>query len=114
VRLICDDIARAISTVNQHLVVMQRQPFGLLVGGHTSSSSNPILAEKFSCARAQVVSDFIREALQRIDPEAEMLRPTTIRFHGYGSTRPLPGFDDGGNHPENRRVEVSLLFDSID
>ena len=28
---------------------------------------------------------------------------------GRGGTRRLAGFDDGGNHPENRRVAVRFL-----
>ena len=32
-----------------------------------------------------------------------------ISHRGYGSTNPLPEFDDGKNHPENRRVEMRLL-----
>ena len=32
-----------------------------------------------------------------------------IQPRGYGSTVPLPGFDDGGNYVENRRVEMRLL-----
>lgn len=32
-----------------------------------------------------------------------------IQNRGYGSTVPLPGFDDGGNYVENRRVEMRLI-----
>ena len=32
-----------------------------------------------------------------------------IQHRGYGSTRPLPEYADGGNHEENRRVEMRLL-----
>jgi hypothetical protein len=27
----------------------------------------------------------------------------------FGSSRPLPNFADGKNHPENRRVELKVL-----
>ena len=27
----------------------------------------------------------------------------------YGASQPPPGFDDGGNHVQNRRAEISLL-----
>jgi hypothetical protein len=32
-----------------------------------------------------------------------------IRAWGYGSRKRLPGFDDGGNYKENRRVEVRII-----
>ena len=32
-----------------------------------------------------------------------------IQHRGYGSTQPLPEYADGGNHEENRRVEMRLL-----
>ena len=61
------------------------------------------------CWCAQVVADLISEALRRENPERELARPTAIIAKGFGSTRKLSGFDDGQNHPENRRVEVSIL-----
>jgi len=33
----------------------------------------------------------------------------TAQAVGHGANRPLPGYDDGKNHPENRRVEFRLL-----
>ena len=32
-----------------------------------------------------------------------------VSSRGHGFTKPLPAFADGGNHPENRRVEMRLL-----
>lgn len=33
----------------------------------------------------------------------------TVQAMGHGATRPLPGYDDGKPHPENRRIEFRLL-----
>ena len=44
-----------------------------------------------------------------LQPAVEARQPTVVQARGYGAARRLPGFDDGANHPENRRVEVSLL-----
>ena len=34
----------------------------------------------------------------------------TAQAMGHGAMRPLPGYNDGKNHPENRRVEFRLLI----
>ena len=61
-----------------------------------------------------------QEAIAVADPDKKgaHLWPDQVRWfpdielvthRGYGCTQPLPGFDDGQNHPENRRVMVRLL-----
>ena len=51
--------------------------------------------------------------VEEIKAEGRATMPTggLIRSVGYGATRRLPGFDDGGNYKENRRVEIGLLVE---
>ena len=45
----------------------------------------------------------------KVNGHAKMPSGGVIRAWGYGSRKRLPGFDDGGNYKENRRVEVRLI-----
>jgi len=110
VNKMCNEVAVVLGIFNDKLREMRRRPFGLLVGGHTSATlHSQEKSERLSLERAQIVADGIRRALVDVDPERERGTPTVIVAKGFGSSRPLPNFADGKNHPENRRVELKVL-----
>jgi hypothetical protein len=125
VHKICGEIAEVLVVVNALLAEQGFTPFGLNVGGHTSVETNT--SKELSFNRAKMVSLRIAEELAARDssynPTIEEIRATgcaqlplggRIVSQGYGSTQRLPGFDDGKNHKENRRVEIRLLVDQDD
>jgi len=61
------------------------------------------LAEKGGPSFNQFVEDV------RANGRGTMPSGAVIKSQGLGCTRKLPGFDDGGNHKENRRVEIHLI-----
>ena len=120
------------------------EPFGLVIGGHTSHDS--ATSVETSLSRAKAVSVLIAEGLSKVlsshgnvyaihttglspvcgrscaqigtypglvdaiaaTGTATIPAGSRIVSIGYGASRRLPGFEDGGNYKENRRVEVRL------
>ena len=117
---ICKDVATALSICNNLLTEMRLAPLGLAVEGHTSASIHGHEESlNISTARAKQCKRSICAHLEDMvegasDDEGSTMawgKPvyTLVTHRGYGSTRPKPEFEDGGNHPENRRVEMRLL-----
>ena len=118
----CAEIALTLSTCNRILTEMHLIPFGLLVEGHTSDSPHGLeVSLDISQERAAAFAGHIAEKLTAYGAPANVaieVRATgsgklpsgaLLMAKGYGSMRRLPGFDDGGNYHENRRVEIKLL-----
>jgi hypothetical protein len=93
----CAEIATVITKCNQLLIEKSFEPLGLEVGGHTSASVDA--GWQCSQDRADMVAKIIKDNLHNASD-------AVISAKGYSSTQPLPGFDDGQNHAENRRVEI--------
>jgi len=113
---ICEEVAIALQICNDLLVEHGLPSLALCVEGHTSAlihTADESLT--ISTLRAKRCETSIKEhvrARQGTHKEDQMWgQPldAMIIHAGYGSTQPLPGFDDGGNHEENRRVEMRLL-----
>ena len=124
VRQICSESAQALVCCNKLLVAKGFRPFGLEVGGHTSMNSET--SQRTSLERAKAVATLVAEELGIIlkDGSCKKLIAAVsstgsgalpwagghLVSVGYGATRKLPGYDDeGGNHKENRRVEIRVL-----
>ena len=119
-RKICREIAQVFVVVSRLLVQEGLPPLGLSVDGHTSAETS--VSQKLSFNQAKLVSVVIAEELAARDSSyrrtlseirttgcVELPLGGRIDSHGYGSTRPLPEFDDGQIHDANGRVEVRLL-----
>jgi len=122
VRTICKEIGQALIVVNKLLVSKNCVPFGLKVAGHTSMETETSM--ETSKKRARAVSQLITEELDQLvggnkcAAVIAQVRETgngtlpsgaQIVSVGFGATRKLPEYDDGKNHPQNRRVEVEVL-----
>jgi len=123
VRRICKEAAQALLVCNRLLVRKGFEPFGLSVRGHTSMQSET--SQSTSFARAQLVATLLAEELGLLvnDGSCETLVASVAETgkgnlpgggllvsEGHGATQPLPGFDDGKNYKENRRVEIAILL----
>ena len=117
---ICSEVATTLRVCNDMLAEMNRAPLGLAVEGHTSASIHGHTESlRISSLRANQCGKSIRKHLvEKGDGEADETGAALgwglpidglVTQRGCGSTMPLPGFDDGGNHTENRRVEMRLL-----
>jgi hypothetical protein len=119
-RKVCREIAEVFVVVTRLLAQEGLPPLGLNVEGHTSVETS--VSQKLSFNQAKLVSTVIAEELTARDSNYRRIlseiRTTgcanlplggRIDSRGYGSTRPLPGFDDGRNHKVNGRVEIRLL-----
>eukprot|EP00966_Prymnesium_polylepis_P165051 3816282-Prymnesium_polylepis.1 len=99
-------------------------PFGVQIEGHTSDSpKGQEVSFTISKQRATVFASRIAEKMTEhglASSAADEVRDrgftqtpegtTIVKAVGWGSTRRLPGYDDGGNYSENRRVEIKLLL----
>ena len=118
--LICSEVATCLRICNNMLMEMKLAPLGLAVEGHTSASIHGHTESlRISSLRADQCGKSTRaHVADQGDGETDAIGAPLawgkqidglITQRGYGSTQPLPGFDDGGNYPENRRVEMRLL-----
>lgn len=116
-KTICDEIAIAIEIVNDLLSTNDLAAFGLQLEGHTSASIHGQAESlNISTLRAKQCERAVKRYLtaKASKHRGEFKRwghalSLLIAHRGWGDTRPLPGFDDGGNYVENRRVEVNLI-----
>jgi len=118
VQQVCNETAVAIHVCNQVLQAHDFKTFGLLVEGHTSGkwslvqdvdvTDNP--GYEISVNRAKAVCAILNEEISKVAPTYQLQDQVQVESKGYGCMQPLKGFDDGGNHEENRRVEIHLLF----
>ena len=112
---ICRDVAGAFFLLNERLHRAGKEPFLLKVEGHTSWSwKGHEESIRISTLRARKCRRTILRHLSVLaGPYHEQLwnvpRSELIYYCGCGATRPIPEFDDGQNHPENRRVEMCLV-----
>ena len=112
----------ALQICNDLLFAKKLSPFGIVVEGHTSLS---IHGEEKSVTISQSRAKRCAESLVRhlkaapwaarpdhgtTDPDIIWGVHVTelISSTGHGASKPLPGFDDGGNYEQNRRVEMRL------
>ena len=100
---ICQEIGQILMVTNHSLEAMKFKPFFLEIGGHTSGGSNSSSGEKISLLRARAVRKLVVKELEKKGSRAE------VEAKGYGSSMKLPGYDDGGNYEQNRRVEIKLV-----
>ena len=113
-KAVCADVGTALQVCNDLLIEKGLAPLGLVVEGHTSASlQGDAESERISGLRAQQCEKCITEALRATNVGKEivwgMSVANAVSFKGYGSKVRLPGFDDGGNYAENRRVEMRLV-----
>jgi hypothetical protein len=102
---IVDEAAIAIATVNKQLKERGLKQVGLSIEGHSSGGSgDTVLAKQTSLLRAKSTRDTLTAAF------ASLENPAPVESHGFGSERPLEGFNDGGNYIENRRVEFRITM----
>ena len=117
---ICSEVAVALRICNDLLAEMKIAPLGLAVEGHTSASIHGHAESlRISSLRAQQCCKSVRaHVIEQGNGVTDEVGATLgwglpvdglITQRGYGSTQPLPSFADGGNHSENRRVEMRLL-----
>jgi len=125
---IINEVAKAINLVNNLLASQHLHPFSILIGGHTSADTKG--SERASLSRAVAAAALLAEHLAELAPrqykgtaqqiredgkegrkiEAEAPNGSAIRARGFGASQRLPGFDDGKNYEQNRRVEVKLTL----
>lgn len=120
----CKEVAIALSTCNQILKARGYASVGLSIEGHTSEDLGN--ASVNSLLRSRTTMKAIGKALRDIEgKESGLLRKSAagllrlgrgrqvghpiLNAVGHGSTKRLPGFDDGGNYAENRRVELLII-----
>ena len=113
---ICHEAVRCLVVCNEILAERGLEPCQLDVQGHTSASIHGADESlSISTKRATRCSDRMRQEMREVCPElSEEHLEDQIWPNGFGNTRPLPGFDDGGGHrlsgyEENRRVELHLV-----
>ena len=120
----CKEVAIALSTCNQILKARGYASVGLSIEGHTSEDLGS--AKKNSLLRSRTTMKAVGKALRDIEgKKSGLLRKSAagllrlgrgnpvahpaLNAAGHGSTKRLPGFDDGGNYAENRRVELLII-----
>jgi len=118
VQQVCNETAVAIHVCNKVLETHGFKTFGLVVAGHTSGkwfkqqdvdvAGTP--GYEISVNRAKTVLANLVCEIRKVSPTYQLQDEVRVEFRGYGCTQPMKGFDDGGNHAENRRVEINLLF----
>ena len=104
---ICEHVAETYAAA----IAGARDPPRLYVEGHTSSEPKGHAdSVRVSLARAALCARHIRRKLRALRPGwHNWLRGRRLVVAvGYGAARPLPGYSDGKNHKENRRVEVHM------
>jgi len=126
VEAILAEVARAVHLVNSMLLEEKLEPFSVLVGGHTSQTTAQ--SDAVSLSRAAAAAALLAEKLEELAPqeyagtaatirsdgeagrpiEARAASGSFIRAKGFGASQRLPGYDDGKNYDQNRRVEVTL------
>ena len=113
---ICKEVAIAFSICNNLLIDQGLLPIGLAVEGHTSASADGhAKSMRISTLRAEQCQRSLKHHLHAIQIEAGTMEKwgapvdELIQHRGFGSTKPLPGFDDGENYEVNRRVEMRLV-----
>ena len=118
---ILNEVGLAINLVNTMLTAESFPPFSVLVGGHTSQTTDK--SQLVSMSRATSAAALLAEKLAAIAPEeyegtadqiwvdgdAHTPKGSFIRAEGFGASQRLPGYDDGGNYDQNRRVEITLV-----
>jgi len=110
-------VALALRLCNDMVVSHGGPPLGLAIEGHTSASIHSHdESVRISTLRAERCERSIVAHLHAGHQSAAKARGVwvqsleeLIQHRGCGCTLPLPGLDDGGNHEENRRVEMRLL-----
>ena len=101
-KAICDEIAMALEICNDLLIHSKLAPFGLSLEGHTSASIHGAIESlHISTLRAKQCERSVKRYLTSKHRGALKLwghqLQRLIQHKGYGDTKPLPGYDDGGN-----------------
>jgi len=113
----CDELAAQLHNMNHQAASEGRPPYRLWVEGHVSAALyGAAHARRLSRERAQVCAGLIQKQLRAIDGYLNVAQAEALVVAiGMGHTRPLPGYDDGGNYTNNRRVEFHIQqLDTVD
>jgi len=105
------EVALVLHTANSMLDAEALEPWKLWVEGHTSKSQNGQEESiRISLGRAEACCAVLKSAMKELDSTKSTSQIDKLfSTEGHGDARPLAGFADGGNYPENRRVELSLM-----
>jgi hypothetical protein len=131
---VCHEVAVALKTCNDLLEERGFATLGLSVEGHTSVDTGT--GQQNSLLRATSTKNAIGQSLIKLDAmgkadlrgksshdlqkmigKVDSGKVVGAKAHpvlsklvsvGYGASRPLDGYNDGGNHAANRRVEIHL------
>ena len=74
-----------------------------------ATSAAALLAEKLAEIAPSVYQGTAEQIWQ--DGDAHTPLGNFIRAKGFGASQRLPGYDDGGNYDQNRRVEINLVVE---
>jgi outer membrane protein OmpA-like peptidoglycan-associated protein len=77
----------------------------ILVAGYTDNAGHPDSNLKLSTARAEAVRDWL--------VDASGLSATQFAIQGYGMSRPIASNATDDGRAQNRRVEITLVPDSV-
>lgn len=107
---VCGDIAQQMINIHRDQTSAGFVGCRLNVEGHTSAESHGhSFGVRLSRARARLCADLIKAKLRELDRKlTEEQVSAMVKPLGFGNERPLPGYDDGGNYPENRRIQFIL------
>jgi len=105
------EVALVLHTANGMLEADSLKPWTLLIEGHTSKSQKGQKESiRISLGRAEACCVVLKSAMKELDSTKSTSQIDKLfSTEGHGDARPLAGFADGGNYPENRRVEFSLV-----
>jgi len=108
--VVCEDIARQMLKIHREQENAGFVGCRLYVEGHTSAEGHGhSFGVQLSRARATLCAESIRAKLLELDRRfTEEQLFAMVKPLGFGSERPRPGYDDGGNYPENRRIQFIL------
>ena len=108
---ICLEVAKAFAICNDVLQSHGLRPLGLSVEGHTSATPHGEQESlRISTRRALRCRGSIERHLRSLArPHQERALRELISHCGWGCSRPLRAWDDGGNYELNRRVEMVLV-----
>ena len=107
---VCHELAEQLHNLNHDAAQAGRPPYRMWVEGHVSAALHgKAHARKLSKQRASLCAAMIRARLLVLDASLNAAHAEgLVAAVGLGNEKPLPGFDDGGNYAENRRVEFHV------
>ena len=104
---LCSEVGVAFKIVNELLMLEGYLPLSLAIEGHTSASIHG--HEESITISTKRAGRCMEEVVSWLAASDAVSLSQMITHGGYGCTQPLPWYDDGSNHEENRRVEFRLV-----